>query len=98
MKRKIIYFGLALLTGLFIGLLISAKLDIFTTAESQTPPKETSLSSYDGSGLEDAIIRVASSTGKAVVSISTEHTTKIKGVKRAFPGQPFGGNPPFEQD
>lgn len=97
MKHKIIYFGLALLTGLFIGLLISAKLDIFTTAESQTQ-NQGAPGSYEGFGMEDAIIKVANIAGKAVVSISTEHTTKIKGRRRAFSGQPFGGGSPFEQD
>jgi serine protease Do len=54
--------------------------------------------------LEDAVIQVASTTGKAVVSISTEHTTKIRspGIRRyrfssPFDTSPFGGGDPFEK-
>jgi serine protease Do len=47
--------------------------------------------------MEDAIINVANTTGKAVVSISTEHTAKIKrrGIKRYSFNYPFGENSPF---
>ncbi|MDD5166936.1 MAG: trypsin-like peptidase domain-containing protein [Candidatus Omnitrophica bacterium] len=46
-------------------------------------------------GMDDAIISVANSAGRAVVSISTEHTAKIK---RYNFGNPFGGQSPFGQD
>jgi serine protease Do len=48
--------------------------------------------------MEDAVVNVANTTGKAVVSISTEHTTKIKGAKKYYFGSPFGGESPFGED
>ncbi|MDI6606262.1 MAG: Do family serine endopeptidase [Candidatus Omnitrophota bacterium] len=49
-------------------------------------------------GFKDAIINVADTTGKAVVSISTEHTTKIKGGRGYSFGAPFGGEFPFGEE
>lgn len=63
MKRKSIILGLGFLLS---GLIIIA-------ASAQTP------STFEGFRMEDAIINVANTTGKAVVSISTEHTAKIGG-------------------
>lgn len=79
--RKIgVVFGLILLSiGLIFGQSIS---------QQQLP------SSYEGFKMEDAVINVANTAGKAVVSISTEHTEKIKGQRRYyFGGSPFGGLP-----
>ncbi|MCX5705144.1 MAG: Do family serine endopeptidase [Candidatus Omnitrophica bacterium] len=51
----------------------------------------------ENTGLENAVINVAGTTGKAVVSISTEHTEKVQGSgqrKLYFNqpgGSPFGG-------
>jgi len=57
------------------------------------------ISSPELGGIENAVITIASTTGKAVVSISTEHTQKIKGGKRLYFNQPFGGNQsPFGGD
>jgi len=48
--------------------------------------------SSDVVGLENAIINVANTAGRAVVSISTEHTQKVKSSnKRVYFNQPFGG-------
>lgn len=81
MKRKSIIFGL---TFLLSGLIIGVALP-------QTP------SAFEGSRIEDAVINVANTTGKAVVSISTEHTTKIKGGRRYYFRTPSGGSP-FGED
>ncbi len=50
--------------------------------------------------LENAIINVANTAGRAVVSISTEHTQKVKNTnKRVYFNQPFGGGQsPFGKD
>ena len=77
MKRKSIIFGLGFLLS---GLIIIA-------ASAQTP------STFEGFRMEDAIINVANTTGKAVVSISTEHTAKIGGGKRYYFSYPFGSSP-----
>ena len=59
--------------------------------------------SLEGYRMEDAVINVANTTGRAVVSISTEHTTKIKGGGRRyyfsypFGESPFGENEPFRK-
>ncbi len=82
MKRKIIFFSTVLLLGLVI------------TAQSQ----EAASLTPEGLRMEDAVIDVANTTGKAVVSISTEHTTKVKGGKRFYFNYPFGGKSPFGED
>lgn len=48
--------------------------------------------------IENAVINVANTTGKAVVSISAEHTEKIKGGKRYYFSQPFGETPFGRED
>ena len=83
MSKKKIIFGLAfLLIGLAIGALLSVRLDVL---EAALP--------LEGFRMEDAIINVADTTGRAVVSISIEHTTKIKGGRRYYFGSPFSGSP-----
>lgn len=81
MKRK---FSIFWLSFLLPGLFSAAAL-------AETP------SSFEGCRMEDAVINVANLTGKAVVSISTEHTTKIKGGRYYF-NSPFGGGSPFGND
>ena len=58
--------------------------------------------SFEGFRMEDAIINVAGTAGKAVVSISSEHVTKMRGNRsrrfyyRSPSGEsPFGDNDPF---
>ncbi|MFH1413490.1 MAG: Do family serine endopeptidase [Candidatus Omnitrophota bacterium] len=95
MKRKSIFFGAALLIGLIIGLLVAVKLDISPTVESKDlEPKPIITKS---SGMEYAVTNVANTTGKAVVSISTEYTTKIGGRRRYF-ATPFGSSPFLKED
>ena len=80
MVRKIL-FGWILFLGVFIGASIAQ-----TQIQAAASPETISL--------ENAVINVASTTGKAVVSISTEHTEKIKGSPRGFyfnQPSPFGG-------
>lgn len=81
MKRKSIICGLAFLISW----------SIIAAALAETP------STFEGFRMEDAIINVANTTGKAVVSISTEHTTKIKGGRRYYFRAPFGESP-FGED
>jgi serine protease Do len=81
MKTKSIIFGLGfLLLGLIIGV----------AAHSQGVKPQTS-SILEGFRIEEGVINVASTAGKAVVSISTEHTAKIGGMRRYYFSQPFGG-------
>jgi len=74
MKRKIIFFSIALLVGLTIGVVLTVKLNLILPVHSQ----EVAAPSLDGFRMEDAIINVANTAGRAVVSISTEHTEKTK--------------------
>jgi len=76
MKRNSIIFSVSFL---LIGLIIGVALP-------QTP------SSFEEFRMEDAVINVANITGKAVVSISTEHTARIKGGRRYYFSYPFGGS------
>ena len=62
--------------------------------------KPASIKTAPGTGfaMEDAVINVANTVGKAVVSISTEHTAKVgPGVKFYFRG-PSGGTSPEEDE
>jgi serine protease Do len=96
MKRKILFLSLALLSGLALGVAITLSQNTFSFAQSQV--------ASPGVSMEDAIINVASTTGKAVVSISTEHTAKIGGQEtRRFyfnsplQNSPFGDDPAFRR-
>ena len=97
MKRKIIFFGLALVIGLIVGLLVAARLDFSPVVQSQGERQDTS-PSFEGFRMEDAVINVANTTGKAVVSISTEHTAKMRGGRQFYFGSPFGQESPFGED
>lgn len=106
MRKKIILFsGLCLAAGIVLGVSLCVKLNLFTPVSAQVPAKpaadlqpEQVRQSSVGTGLEDSVINVASSTGKAVVSISTEHTEKIKGSRRFYFSRPFGDSPYGEDD
>ena len=94
MKRKLLFFGFPLLAGVIIGLMIAVRLDIAPLAlgENIKPEiKQEPISSLEGFTMEDAVINVANTAGKAVVSISTEHTAKIQGGRRFY----FRGESPF---
>lgn len=95
MKKRTIIFGFALLLfGLIIGFTLTIKFDIFSPAQSQGVINPT----FEGFRMEDAVINVASTTGKAVVSISTESTTKMGGTRKFYFNAPFGGESPFGGD
>ncbi len=99
MKKKSIFFGSALLIGLIIGFLVTVKLDISPRAVSQNVSAAQKTESPPGDqSIKGAIVNIAATTGKAVVSISTEHTAKIKGSRGFFYGTPFGGESPFGED
>jgi serine protease Do len=72
--KKIIFFSLVLVTGLI----------------SRAQGQEAAAPSLEGFKMEDAIINVASVIGRAVVSISTEHTEKVSGGRRYYFNSPFG--------
>ena len=62
-------------------------------AESQSSKSPVSLT-----GMEDMVTNVANTAGRAVVSISTEHTTLIKGNRRFYFAQsPFAEDEAFRK-
>ena len=90
MKRKIIFFSIVLLIGLVITLTTTIKLNIFSSAQAQG--QEASIPVFEGFKMEDAVINVANTTGKAVVSISTEKVSRLSGIP---PKAPKGGRREF---
>ncbi|MFH1458285.1 MAG: Do family serine endopeptidase [Candidatus Omnitrophota bacterium] len=91
MKRKKILSWLGFLAvGYILSFVLSAGTYKFALAESQDM-KEGSLS------IENAVIHVADTAGQAVVSISTEHTTRIRGGQRYYFRPPSAGSP-FPED
>ncbi len=103
MKRNMMFLGVVLLAGISLGLLISSRTDMFSLAygqnakpmpDKQPVPSSSAVSSFEGFRMEDAIINVANIAGKAVVSISSEHTAKLKGSRRRYYySYPFGSSP-----
>jgi len=91
-KRSVLFFSLVLISGIVFGLALAAPAAVTIGTSTNVPPASEV-------GLENAVINVANTTGKAVVSISTEHTQKIKGGKQFHFNQPFGGGQtPFGND
>ncbi|MFH1440711.1 MAG: Do family serine endopeptidase [Candidatus Omnitrophota bacterium] len=77
MKPKLCW----LISGLIIGVLTTANFNKFPKVFCQ-----------DGSfSLKDAVINVANTTGKAVVSISSEHVKKIA-ARKLYRSSPFGND------
>lgn len=62
---------------------------VFVTGVAFSSPKTQDM--------EEAIVNVANIAGKAVVSISSEHTTKVRGGRRFYFNYP-GGESPFGED
>lgn len=89
LSKKVTLFLMALVIGLVIGLLVAIRLDIYPTA---TAKKETGeiWQTVSTVGIEDAIINVAKTIGKATVSISTEHIERWSRRSLPFEGFPFG--------
>jgi serine protease Do len=98
MKKNILFIGIILLFGILLGLVITSKSDIFSRAQGQNvnpAVPNTATASFEGLRMEEAVINVANITGKAVVSISSEHTAKLKGSRSRrfyFGGSPFTDN------
>ncbi len=93
MKKQSGLIILAIFAGLVIGLLIGIRWDFFTLVEGQS--NVTSSVTMD-----NAVINVAKTVGKAVVSISAEHVAKVGGPKSfRFHSSPFGqDSPPGEEE
>jgi serine protease Do len=85
MRRRFFYLSL-LITGVVAGLLISTKLNLLSDLSSQILKAE---SGYTPLSIEEAVINVANTVGKAVVSISTERTERVGGIRRFYFGYPF---------
>ncbi|MFH0828386.1 MAG: hypothetical protein V1919_04385, partial [Candidatus Omnitrophota bacterium] len=82
MKVKNTYKGLVLLLGIGVEILIFTGLSISAPAQSQPQGAGSGApvsGSFEGFRMEDAVINVANTTGKAVVSITVEHITKVQG-------------------
>jgi serine protease Do len=94
MKRRVIFFSLALTIGIIVGLSLAMRLNLFSSAQSQT----LAVPSLGEPSLETGVIEVARTTGKAVVSISTERTDKAPGGRRFYFNVPPGGQSPFGDD
>ncbi|MDD5431972.1 MAG: Do family serine endopeptidase [Candidatus Omnitrophica bacterium] len=86
----------SLLLGLSF-LAIGVCLGFFGFAEG-AEPTVLNKSETVSTDFENAVIKVAEKAGKAVVSISTEHTEKIKSTKRVYRSSPFRGSPFEEND
>jgi len=88
MARKVLFLSSVLIGGIIIGLSIAVRLDLFIPAQSQALNPQTSSSA--GLNIEDAVINVAATTGKAVVSISTEQVSRIPGGRKFYFSTPHG--------
>ena len=79
-----------------LGVICAGAVFYFMPCRMQVPVQAASVvnetPSVQGS-MEDAVINVANTAGKAVVSISTETTAKSQGIRRFYFGQP--GDSPF---
>ena len=93
MKKSALFLGIALLVGICAG---------FSPAQSQTEKKQPTAAapSFEGFRMEDSIINVAGTAGKAVVSISSEHVTRMQGNrgKRFYYRFPSGESPFGDDD
>jgi len=103
-KNRLTFFLVPLVIGLIIGLAVATRFDFSASSQGQSVPKPVIADAQSAAalGIEDAVINVASTVGKAVVSISTEHTEKLGGGPQGqrrfyFEGpsgeNPFGGDP-----
>lgn len=105
MKRRFVYFLLPLTIGLVVGLIVAVRLDILPLVQSQMQQQSASqdiqtLATMPIShNIEDAVIAVANTAGKAVVSISAEYTERLNRgrTKRFYFGTPFGESLPEDE-
>jgi serine protease Do len=73
--------------------MFAARMDIMQPAATQSAQPAATVTSLEGFSMEVAVSKVAETSGKAVVSISTEHTAKTGGTRRYYYNSPFGGSP-----
>ncbi len=95
MKAQKIFLGGSLLAaGVIAGLLISVKFGVPAFAQSQSAPKPLGVvdPGTGQDGFKNAVVNVAGTTGKAVVSISSERISRVPGMRRLYNGNPYGGN------
>ncbi|MFA5361990.1 MAG: Do family serine endopeptidase [Candidatus Omnitrophota bacterium] len=97
MKKTLIVSTAFLITGVVIGIMFSARMDILPPGATQGSQPVGTVSSAQEFNIEDAVIKVAGTSGKAVVSISTEHTAKVGGARRYYYNAPSGESP-FNDD
>lgn len=94
-KRKIFLGAFLVFIGTIFGFLISARFGLQSLAESQNvsqqKPAQVSVS------LEEGVTRVAGTSGKAVVSITSEHTQRIGGRRYYYGGSPFRDDEFFQR-
>jgi len=98
--KRMGWFLMTLSIGLVIGLCVAAGFNMPQKAHSQAPKQEQpviaqpkTILSSDSLRMEDAVINVADTAGKAVVSITAEHIAKFPGTTRRFYFRsPEGGN------
>lgn len=96
LKSKIIWVGVFVF-GVSIGILFTMRWDILPKAAAVNQPQieDNQPVPVLSVSLEDAVVNVAETIGKAVVSISTVHTEKVPspGYRRFYFGAPFGNDP-----
>lgn len=73
------------------AILVVAVLAGWTVGYAQAQPAQAP--TLEGFRMEDAVITVAETAGKAVVSISTESTSRMPGARRFYFRGPFGESP-----
>lgn len=86
MSRKTFYITFSLIIGLSVGLGIAARFDFMPKVETQ--PQSLPIERIRGD-FEEAVVRVAETAGKAVVSISTERLQRRGGRRGLYFGSPF---------
>jgi len=92
MRSRVLWFASGVISAAMIVFLALA----FHAQEpvAQAAPSVTEAPSFEGLKMEDAVINVANTAGKAVVSISTESTTRLpQGMRRFYFGTPFEDSP-----
>ncbi|MFA6216250.1 MAG: Do family serine endopeptidase [Candidatus Omnitrophota bacterium] len=93
MKAKRIFLGARiLLSGVIIGFLILVKFSDPALAQNQNTLKPAGAADPGRfqDNFQNAVIDVAETAGKAVVSISAERVSQSPGMRRFFYGHPYG--------
>ncbi|MBU0548834.1 MAG: hypothetical protein KJ838_00705, partial [Candidatus Omnitrophica bacterium] len=101
MKTKSFFVSSSILIGLIVGLVIAARFDFSPPADTKSLTAEK----VSSDNFQDAVVNVADTTGKAVVSISTEYVQRLEGADPRYyfrgKGTPFedffGGDDLFQR-